>query len=278
MASKKHTTNPPRYRVEKIGSRFALVDWRSGDLKYCPAGTTRTQADRECASLNDTGALKTPRDLPSLERRFRKRGDIITFEEIDELDRRSRAMRHPIAGPLDPDIYGHLRANRLLMEQQKRRELIAAVAAWLPGSLKAWGAKVAANHGYGGENRKDWPTGETLAIVGGAIEDVLVAHFVSAEPAHIKAKYFGIEKRAYLDRVKAAIQRLACRLVADASDVTNDAIAMEEWERRAQRSRSRGLSMPLMTVLMDSWGEMLARAENPDEPPPEDALEIWRLE
>jgi hypothetical protein len=276
MASKNHITNPPGYRVETIGSRFALVDWKSGDIKYCPAGTTRTQADRECASINDTGALKTPRDPPSLERRFRKRGDLITFEEIDELDRRSRAMRHPINGPLDPDIYGHLRTSRMLMEQQKKRELIAAVAARLPGSLKAWGAKVAADHGYGGEKRKDCPTEEMLAIVGGVIEDVLVAHFVSAEPAHIKAKYFGIEKRAYLDRVKAAIQRLACRLVVDASDGTNDAIPMEEWERGARRPRSRGSSV--MTVLMDSWDEMLALEENSGAPPREDDWEIWSLE
>jgi len=208
MASKESITKPPRYKVETIGPRFALIDWETGDLKHCPVGTTRGQAENECAALNGAGFAKTPRDAPSHERRF-KRGELITFEEIDERDRLLAAVRHPTSGPLDPEIYGHLRAGRLRMEQQKRRELIAAVERWLPGTLTAWGAKVAEGHGYGVERRKAWPTDQILCLRSDAIEDVLVAHFVSVEPSHVKARYFGIEKRAYLNKVKAALQRLA---------------------------------------------------------------------
>jgi hypothetical protein len=264
MASKKHTTDQPRFRVESIGSKFALVDWGTGDIEYCPAGTTRTQADRQCDALNGNGE-KTPRDPPSHERRFQKRGELVTFEEIENIERRSMTVRHPIAGPLDPDIYGRLRTNRLLMEKQKERELIAGIERQLPAALTDWGAKVAAKYGYAGQGRKDWPVDLILAMIDtGAIDDVLVAHFVSAEPSHIKARYFGIEKRAYLNRVKAAIQRLArwhaSRLIEEAVERIDGARPLatnchprswherlsfeEDWESNDEDKRRGGRRYP----------------------------------
>jgi hypothetical protein len=234
----------PRYKVEAIGPRFALIDWETGDLKHCPSGTTRGQADRECDALNGTGFARAPRDAPSHERKFR--GALVTFEEIEECDRRSKAMGHPVGGPLDPDIYGHLRMARLQMEQQKKREMIAAVEAWLPGALTDWGAKVAEGHGYGGERREAWPTDEILCLQSDAIEDVLLAHFVSVEPSHIKARFFGIEKRAYLNRVKTAIQRLARVYVRRLAD--NAALVGS-------------LSKGLMTFGIKDWAEWLESEE-----------------
>jgi len=70
----------------------------------------------------------------------------------------------------------------------------------------------------------------------------LIVHFASAEPSHAKARYFGVEKRAYLNHVKAAIQRFARRLIDEADPVDN-------------------LSRATMTALMDSWNEMILGEE-----------------
>jgi hypothetical protein len=277
MAYKKHTTNPSRFSVETVDSKLVIWDAETWTFKYCKAGTTRAQAARECAALNGTGSAKAPRDPPSIEGLFRKRGGIITFEEIEQLERAAQAIRHPIAGPLDPDIYGKLRTHRLLSESEQRRKLTAACEQWLPGALTDWGAKVAEQYGYAGPKRKNW---QPYQIIGAwqaadhALEtklkpdikglhrviwpawraainrvdfetcQLIVLHFASEDPARIKARLFGVEKRAYLNHVKAAIQTLArwhvSRLIDDAEP---------------------DLSRGTMTSLMDSWSEMLSREE-----------------
>jgi hypothetical protein len=129
--------------------------------------------------------------------------------------------------------------------QDLTRRAVAAYKQWLPPLLKAWAAHVATEKGFSGANEYVYVVTEKLrdaapssdsainAIDGAMrfhlydaakimedeydaddeeetkLSEILAVHYLSPDAAEIKAKYFGMSKRAYWRKVDAAHRLVA---------------------------------------------------------------------
>jgi hypothetical protein len=233
MASKKHTTNPLRFRVERIGDRFVIFDAQTWTYTQCQPGTSGSQADQECAARNGTGRQKTSESPVHQQFRDKFRGPGVTSEDLAEYSGlRPREQRPPGLDTLTP----------------KARQLLDNAKTWLPPMLRAWANEVATQCGYGGARRRTWHTylvakairkeATTFTFTDSAIEGLhydvwptppdswecrgdieieqrtaLVVHYLSPDPDRIKAAYFGVSERTYQRLLDSARQMLALHYV-----------------------------------------------------------------
>jgi hypothetical protein len=223
-----------RFRVEWIGTRFAIFDSRECSYRVCAPGTSRLDADKQCAELN-TPTRKHAPEPPSLEREFEESGGI-TRERLElELDETG----------LPPEFFKSVVTPR---EQQ----LIDSYKTWLVPMLRTWADAVALQCGYGPTRRRSWYTYlivklieadsfrfERAAKADDLIERlhwmfwpsnfmreyfdtddtfelrmVLAVHYLSPDAAPVKAAYFGMSERTYLRYVDAAHRMIAGRWAA----------------------------------------------------------------
>src|ERR1700723_4791274 len=84
MASKKPNTKPLRFRVERIGDRFVIFDAETWTYTQCKPGTSRFQADQECAARNGTGRQKTSESPVHQKFRDKLRGPGVTSQDLAE--------------------------------------------------------------------------------------------------------------------------------------------------------------------------------------------------
>lgn len=246
MAFKKTTTPVLRFRVERIGHDFVIVDSR--DLKFIEfePGTTRAEAEKQCDARNGVAQAKTSESPvhQKLREKFRTTGI-----RLDELG----------GGPRDRWLcQGNLtaRAQRLLDNQKS----------WLPPMLREWANEVASQCGYGGARRRSWRTllvmeviqtegmafnfarGSTVASFHFAVwpslphswepeseielREILCTHYLSADPAQIKAAHFEISEREYYRRLTSAHRGLARSWVVG-NDPGSQAVYRDEMEIEA---------------------------------------------
>jgi hypothetical protein len=225
MGSRKTTTNPLRFRVERIGDQFVILD--SVALKF-DSFNSRAEAEQQCAARNGTAPSGKKSDWPTaIERQFRKTG--VTMEDVDAFNEATERAR------------GRLSQSELLRPLIDKQEQQAAsdYRKWLPPMLRAWTNEVAVQCG-GGTKRRSWDDGAVLRviqldgfdfhfstqylrdlhlkvwpIINEAAESnieqrkLLCVHFLSPDPAHVKAAHFGVSRRTYLRQVDAALQWLA---------------------------------------------------------------------
>jgi hypothetical protein len=228
MASKKFNTDPKRFRVERIDGCFAIFDTTEWKYTLCSRGTSRFEAEQECVARNgdnrpkasESSAHQTFRD------KFHSQGKGVTSEDIEEYF--GDSPKECSLG-LNPQT---LQAQRLM----------ANIKTWLPPILKAWANEVTEQLGYGGTMRNSWytylvvkairqeghgrftftsdaianlhyevwPTFDWgLENLDSEARSTLCVHYLSADPAHIKAAYFGLSEREYYRQVGAAHQGLA---------------------------------------------------------------------
>ncbi len=227
MASKKHTTKPLRFRVERIGDRFVIFDAETWTYAQCQPGTSRFQADQECAARNGSGRPKASESPVHQQFRDKFQGPGVTSQDLAEYSGlRPREQRSPGLDTLTP----------------KARQLLDNAKNWLPPMLRAWANEVARQCGYGGARRRIWHTylvvkairkeATTIAFTDGAIEGLhydvwptlpdsgewgveieqrkaLAVHYLSRDSDRIKAAYFGISESAYRRQLNSAHRALA---------------------------------------------------------------------
>jgi hypothetical protein len=227
----KDSTKKPRHSVQQIGTRYAIFDETAWTYTLCQPGTSKVQAEQQCGERNGTGrGRKKSETSTSLHRRFCEKG--ITPEEID---------------PIDDNYYVSLDEYRPTESVSRQAQhLIDTYRNWLPRMLRVWADEVALQCGYGGARRRSWHTFLVMkalesdvcdfACTPGVIDglhfevwptrvsdwqgdifierrQVLAAHYLSSDAAHIKAGYFGVSERPYQRQVEAAHQWLARRWV-----------------------------------------------------------------
>jgi hypothetical protein len=222
----------PRFWIERLGTKFIVLE--SGSLKF-DEFDTRREAEGACSARN---GAKPKTELHVLQEKFREFG--VTPDRIGEYDQ-LLSSRHG-----DPEIYGKLQDRADQARIKRIHRLVTAYPQWLPQLLRSWADEIARQCG---EKRDSWPTyrifnairsdGECFAFKSSSAiagvhseiwpswkEDylyprentdgraILVLHYLSPDPAHIKANYWGVSKRTYLEHVAAAHRWLALRLVA----------------------------------------------------------------
>jgi hypothetical protein len=238
MASKKHTTNPRRFRVERGDSQFIILD--TVDCKYtsCAPSTSRFQAEQQCAALN-SGAPPTNR------KRYPEYGSrtwgllhsafFPVFLSVDGGAYRIRVRGESETPPRRAPVVG-----------QEQDQLVDGYKNWLPTLLRDWADEVAAQCGFSGDRRTQWSTWAILNLIRADTphhlaqadlsirelhllvmpstyleydssenlqrREVLAMHYLSAaEPAHIKAGFLGMSKATYLRYLDAGHRLVARR-------------------------------------------------------------------
>ncbi len=226
MAYRKPTTNQPRFRVERMwrtaatpmrGDEFVILD--SVALKY-DLFPSRLEAERECDARNGIIRQKTsePAELRVLQEKFKKVG--ISIEEACGFDQ-----------PRTKDI----KAVRPAREAQ----IVESCREWLPKLLSAMAVELAHQSGMEDTRRSMATQAVIEAIIDAADRKgfsfktrrlrllfdefkidwahprdndlgwVLLIHYASAEPARLKAAYWGISERDYFRKLDAAHRSLA---------------------------------------------------------------------
>lgn len=225
MASKKHTTNQPRFRVmrDDIGNGFVVVDTVAIKIYEF---ATKDAADRECARRNSIGRQKTsePAELPILREKLRK-GGLLSPEESELLDRPRDWDLKPVRPRRDPQVIDQIRQA-------------------LPSLCRDWGSNLARQAGVDDVQRRAMTTDQVVAAVGLAdtggfsaqfdletlaeefrelrwtcLEDegfrgVIAVNYLSSEPARLKARYLGLSERNYFRKLDECHQWLARCLAA----------------------------------------------------------------
>jgi hypothetical protein len=251
MAYKNRTPNLPRFRVERIGDQFVILD--SVAVKY-DLFASRLEAEQVCAARNGTAPGRKSTE-PTISRQFREKG--VTVEEIDafydacdradaprlwEMRRSAGAVFHSVDGC---EYRVRVRGET---EAPPRPAPVAGKSVevyknWLPPLLRDWAEQIATHFGYGGTKRGSWRTYRVINAIRAdgwdnfAFENaasselhcevwqpyapltqaqielrrVLAVHYLAADPDHIKARYFGVSERTYRRQVDAAHRSLALR-------------------------------------------------------------------
>jgi hypothetical protein len=246
-----------RFSLERIGPRFAIFDATTWTYTLCPPATSRSQAEQQCAAANGTSSTKRPREPLSIEHRFRKRGESVTFAELDEIDRLFRASRTTDPGRLDPDVYGKLRERRELAADRRVQQAVAKYRQRLSRSLSRWAEEVAAHFGYGAPNRDSWSVDciersieaeefgipfrskVTMALhfevwprfdTHTELRRTLALHYLWTDPSHAKAAYWGIGRSTYLEHLAAAHRWLALRWLRGNNLTEHDILDFVEYD------------------------------------------------
>lgn len=228
MDIKNHTPKLRRFRVSSIGDRWTIFDTHNVHTKLCPKGTTRLEAEKACAQLNDgiDNAKAVPAGKLPVTREFQQAG--ITRERLFKIDEWDRE-KEDIIDPLAP-------------------HRVATWKTWLPPILRAWSDEVATQCSHGGAKRGTWPIYKIFEVLRTAdlatdldafkftddfvlrnlhealwptfdwrwrvdfditeeeIEHrkVLCIHYLSRDSDRIKSAYFGVSERTYQRQVTAA--------------------------------------------------------------------------
>jgi hypothetical protein len=220
MASKKHTTKQLRFRIERMGETFVVID--TVECKYSEFAS-RKDAERECDARNGIFRQKTsePAELRVLQEKFKKVG--ISIEEAHGFDQ-----------PRTKDIKA----------VRREAQIVGNYREWLPKLLSAMAVELAHQSGME-DTRRSMATHAVInAITDAADPDaadrkgfsfktrrlrllfdefkidwahprdndlgwVLLIHYASAEPARLKAAYWGISERDYFRKLDAAHRSLA---------------------------------------------------------------------
>jgi hypothetical protein len=221
-----------RFRVERIDSRFEIFDTVDCTYSLCEPGTSRPDADEQCARLNGVSRKNTDED--SLHRQFTKGG--VTPERLQlESDDTGRPSYQPVVTP-------------------REQQLIDSYKTWLPPLLEAWADEVARQ--CGPARRSSWFThlilkmlktdelqlkvrGDWWADDAKAYEDIermqsilwphpqqdfdtdeilelremLIVHYLSPDSDPVKAGNFGISERTYRRQLDAAHRLVAYRWI-----------------------------------------------------------------
>jgi hypothetical protein len=228
MASKKPNTKPLRFRVERIGDRFVIFDAETWTYTQCKPGTSRSQADLECAARNGAGRQKTSEapELPSLREKLRREGSL-SPEEYAALNRPRERDLKPV----------RLRRDQQILAEQIRKAL--------PALCRAWGCILARQSGIDDAQRRSMTTDGIIAAVGlanrditfnhhaietldaclrpiqwGRLEDegfegVIVVHYLSSEATRHKAAYLGRSERDYFRKLGEGHQWLTRCIAAE---------------------------------------------------------------
>ena len=219
MDTKKHTPKPRRFRVERLDTGYGILDTEIVRVRLYSPFWTRVQAEQQCVKYNAT---------------------------------RYRPLEHCDGAGVDAQIQA--RHTRVVQEWFERHRLpldgagdFGAYRTWLPQMLRAWSNTIAAQCGYGGTKRSSLHTYIAIKILDRELDtfafapgpskvlhwsvwpifrmwDVspielelrksLAVHYLSADPDHVKAGYFGLKERAYQNRVAAAHRMVASDLAA----------------------------------------------------------------
>jgi hypothetical protein len=207
MALKNPTTNPRRFRVERVYARFAIVDTATLAPTLCPPGTSLFEAEQQCAARNGTGAVRKSPEPTSLIRQFQNKG--VTAEDIDAsheaYDRVDEDSLWPsyFAPVLSVDggayrvrVRGENEAPpRRPVVGKQRRQLVDAYKKWMPDLLRDWADGVAAQCGYGGDRRAQWSTWAILNLIR---TDTIRELAPEADPA-IRGLHFFVTPSTYFE-------------------------------------------------------------------------------
>lgn len=238
-------SKPQRFRIERMGETFVVIDTVA--CKFSEFAS-RQDAELECEARNGTAKPKTsePAEILALREKFRKVG--ISCEEAEAFDQ-----------PRARDIKSERRSTGESQSVENARK-------WLPRLLRAWardlaiqsgmedarrrsmrtdsivdGILVAAGRGaFSFRNRTIQSLGEKVRMnwarpYGADAGWLLLIHYASADPARLKAEYWGLSERDYFRKIDAAHRWLARNYGSENDFEWSSA---EDTERYAGRSFS----------------------------------------
>lgn len=214
----------PQFRVERYGDRFAVVDTIAIKIYEF---ASREAAELECDARNGARRQRTtePPELPILREKLRKQG-FLSPGELETFNTRCANELLPAKPAFNPQLF---------------------VKA-LPKFMRAWATELARRCRIDDAQRRSMTTDEVIADIStagdiflsahrvlnrldselrpirwGRLEDegfqgVLVVHYLSNEPARLKAEYLGLSERGYFRKLEAGHRWLAPCLAQFRSD------------------------------------------------------------